>query len=138
MINTVEKVEILRNVPLFSNLDTKDLVLIALVTVEEEFSEGELVFEEGDEGDDLFVLASGHLKVVKKDSSGASTKVAEIEPGHCVGELALFSNRPRSATLSCTRPSTLLVLSGVLLHELMLEYPRLGTGMIRTIVERYT
>lgn len=137
MLNTVEKVEILKNVPLFSSLDTKDLVLISLVTVEEEFSEGELLFREGEEGDELFVLASGHLEVIKHDGD-KEIKLADIEPGHCVGELALFSNRPRSATLRCSKSSTLLILSGVLLHELMLEHPWLGTGMIRTIVERYT
>jgi len=138
MLNTVEKVEILKTVPLFSQLETRDLVLIALVTSQEELPPNEILCEEGEEGDELFVLASGELEVLKSDEAGRESRVATIDPGHCVGELSLFSEKPRTATLRSTVDSSVLILSAVLLHELMLEHPRLGLGMIKTLVERYS
>ena len=138
MLSTVDKVEILKMVPLFAGLETRDLLLISLVTSEEEFSAQEILFEQGEQGDELFVLASGVLEVLKSEDKKEPCMVAEIKEGQCVAELALFADAPRTATLRAKESSVLLILSGLILHELMLEHPRLGLGMIRTLVRRYS
>ena len=59
MLNTVQKVEALKHVPLFSELSGKDRMLIALIATEEQFPTESLLCEEGDIGDELFLIIEG-------------------------------------------------------------------------------
>jgi putative methionine-R-sulfoxide reductase with GAF domain len=61
------------------------------------YSEGEVIFKEGDEGDRMYVVQSGKVKITKKTASG-EIAIAALEKGEIFGEMALFDRLPRSAT----------------------------------------
>lgn len=61
------------------------------------YSDGEIIFKEGEQGNCIYVIQSGKVRIIKKDSSGERT-IAVLENGELFGEMALFDKLPRSAT----------------------------------------
>ena len=61
------------------------------------YSDGEIIFKEGEQGNCLYVIQSGKVRITKSDSSGERT-IAVLENGELFGEMALFDKLPRSAT----------------------------------------
>ena len=86
---------LLRNVPLFSDLDERDLVSLAEEFNERRFSAGDTVALEGEGGLMFFVVESGELSVEVHGEA-----VSTIGPGAAFGEIALIDRRPRTATVT--------------------------------------
>jgi CRP/FNR family transcriptional regulator, cyclic AMP receptor protein len=95
----VPGVEILRRVALFAGLDQSELDLLAATARRVQFPRGSIVFQEGDQGDFLLVLAKGRVKVSLLGENGAETVVSFLEPPAVLGEIALLDESPRSATV---------------------------------------
>lgn len=74
-----------------------------------ELAAGEVIFREGDPGDDAYILERGRIEISIGDD-GARRVIAELGPGEIFGEMALIANAPRSATAATLEPCTLLVL----------------------------
>jgi len=93
----ISRMQFLRGVPLFAELEPRDLLDLAELTREEELPPGQALCEEGrpDSGD-LFVILAGHAAVVVE---GGESVIAELGPGEVVGELSLLDGSPRSATV---------------------------------------
>lgn len=83
---------------IFASLDDKDKSIVISAMEEAKFSAGQTVIQQGDDGKELFVVDSGHLKCYK-NISGVEKMVKEYGPGDSFGELALFYNAPRAATI---------------------------------------
>jgi NADH dehydrogenase len=80
--------------------------------IHEHFEPGQLVFSEGELGDRVYILLSGRAEVVRRALNGAGGRgeeiVAVLGPGECFGEMALLDSAPRSATIRCIEPMTVL------------------------------
>lgn len=98
------KLEILHRMPLFRSLTYKELVRVLNITVVADFETGAEVFGEGHEGDQLFIVLSGRVKVQSGD-----TVLVELGPGEFFGEMALIDRAPRSATVTASEKTNLLV-----------------------------
>ncbi|HSF15949.1 MAG TPA: cyclic nucleotide-binding domain-containing protein [Vicinamibacteria bacterium] len=100
---TIERMQFLRLVPLFSGLDSEDLYDLSLVAQQETFVAPQVLCKEGDpEADDLFIVVGGRASVVvasKDDSSEDEHEVEVLDCGAVVGELSLLDGGPRSATV---------------------------------------
>jgi CRP-like cAMP-binding protein len=73
---------------------------------------GTVVFEEGDRGDNCYVLHSGAVKVLRRFPDGRRITLARLGPGSVVGELALFNGERRSATVEALEPTLAVALAG--------------------------
>jgi CRP/FNR family transcriptional regulator, cyclic AMP receptor protein len=91
--------DLLRRVPLFAALAPPDLDRLAAAARRVQFPRGSIVFQEGDTGDYLLVLAKGRVKVTLLGDSGSETIVSLLEPPALLGEIALLDESPRSATV---------------------------------------
>jgi CRP-like cAMP-binding protein len=100
------KLKLLARVPLFAHLPRRELTRIAGIADEIAVPAGRDLIVEGEPGREFFVLVSGRA-VVRREG----TFVNLLGPGAFFGELALLADRPRSATVTTTEPSRLLVLS---------------------------
>jgi CRP-like cAMP-binding protein len=93
---------------------------------------GSVILREGDAGEELFVLGSGEA-IVTRDGS----EVARLEPGEFFGELALFDDAPRNATVTAASGVTVLVLGRRAFRSLMADLPGFResvlTGMARRL-----
>ena len=136
MLNTVQKVEVLENVPLFNELSGKDRMLIALIATEEQLPPESLLCEEGDIGDELFLVIEGQVSVERVDDQGSVKQLAVIGKNSCVGETSLFVDQPRNATLRVIKTSRILFIQKILLHELIKDYPQISFGIITSLISR--
>jgi CRP/FNR family transcriptional regulator, cyclic AMP receptor protein len=93
------RTEILRKVNLFSELDQTELTEISRVAIPRHFPKDQVIFYEQDEGDVCFVIASGRVKVTIASPEGKEIILSVLEAGDLFGEMALFDNSPRSATI---------------------------------------
>ena len=89
----------LRRVYFLKSLSDDEITLIARACSEEEFAEGDIIFEEGSAADRFYVLIEGNVEIWKDFRSQAPRILAVHGPGHFFGEIALIDELPRSATL---------------------------------------
>ncbi len=135
-LTTLEKVLFLRKVDLFRDLDVRALTAIATITEERSVEPGEFLFREGDQGDSMFFVVAGTVAVLKDGPEGTTVELAEIGPPEVLGEMALFEDEPRSATLCTRQETTLLVISRDDFQEIMHEYPQVGASASRILSQR--
>ena len=108
------KVELLRTVSLFSDLRQRELEDVARLADRVDLPAGRVIMRQGETGNEAFVVATGGV-VVERDGRD----VARLGPGSIVGEMALLSEGPRTATVTTAEPSTLFVLAHREFHSLM-------------------
>src|ERR687884_339069 len=96
--------ELLARVPVFEELGESDLRRVADVAVPRSFAAGEVVFREGDDSDTCYVVRSGHARAVRSHSDGRTITLASFGPGDIFGELAMFDDERRSATVEAVDP----------------------------------
>jgi predicted acylesterase/phospholipase RssA/CRP-like cAMP-binding protein len=98
---------------------------------------GELVCQQGDPSDALFVLVSGRALAVHYDAARGTTRIVnEIRPSETIGEMGLLSGEPRSVSVVCSRDSELLRFERTSFDRLLEDHPRALFGMSRTLVDR--
>lgn len=100
-------------------------------------SEGEVIFQEGDPGDSLYLVGEGSIKISKNGRGGNQETLGFIEPGNFFGEMALFDKQPRSA--KATAASTALVATvdeHTFQRILALAPSRLHMNFLRSVSER--
>lgn len=130
-ISRRRKVDLLRALPLFGACSTKELEAIAGVADELWLPAGRVLMREGAVGRELVVIVAGDVEV---DQGG--TTVARRSDGDFVGELALVTNRPRTATVTVTRDARVLVIKGADFDRLVQAVPSLALKILRAVGER--
>ena len=138
-----ERNEALRGIPLFRNLDEKDLAAIAGLLIDRKFPRDAIIFEDGSLGDYMYLIQEGQVKVTKMSEDGREKILEMLGPGDFFGEMALLDREPRSASVKTTTACVLLALSrmdflGLLKqdHELTLELLRELARRIRETDEQ--
>lgn len=91
-----DKIEILRAVPLFADLDERSIQAVAMFANEVSFKANEVVMLEGEPGDAFYVIVDGTVRVEHGDHT-----VRSMTAGGFLGEIALIDRRPRTATVTC-------------------------------------
>jgi CRP/FNR family transcriptional regulator, cyclic AMP receptor protein len=99
--------EVLREAPLFSGLDDEAAQALSASMVESHLGRGEVLFREGDEGERLYVVTAGKVKLGRTSADGRENLLAILGPGQMFGELSLFDPGPRSATVTAVTDCTL-------------------------------
>ncbi|RMG16906.1 MAG: cyclic nucleotide-binding domain-containing protein [Deltaproteobacteria bacterium] len=131
MLTTVEKVLFLKSIELFEQIPGEDLAQIALITEELTLDAGEVVFEEGEMGDALFLLIEGRVSVRRGDRV-----IAELGPGECFGEMAILDSSPRSATVAALEEASCLKIEREDFYDIMAEKPEIAQGVIKVLMRR--
>ncbi len=121
-MSAAEAVELLAAVPVFETLERADLERIAQFAVPRDFQEGEVVFREGDESDTCYIVRSGRARAIRTHAGGRTLTLATFGPGDIFGELALFENERRSATVETLEPTSALAVLGPDMRRLMSEH----------------
>ena len=131
MLRRNAKVEILKRVPLLSQCSKKELGQVALVADELDVREGEVLTNEGDSGREFFLLVEGAADVRRN-----GRRINTIQAGDFFGEIALVSNRPRTATVTMTTPGRVLVLTDRAFRELMKTMPSIQPKVMAALADR--
>jgi len=105
------RIEALRSIPLFANLDEGDLSDIAGLLIERKFPRDAVIFEEGTLGDYMYLIQDGQVKVTKMSEDGREKILEIFGAGDFFGEMSLLDREPRSASIKTTQACVLLALS---------------------------
>ena len=136
IVDQIECVLALQAVPIFSGIDPEDLERIADVTVERHYEADELVFTEGDEGDEMLVVLAGEMVAFRRNGD-TIVPIRTVGPGEHVGELALLRGRPRSSDVRAgSNGARALALGGNELHVILEERPTVALAMLASLAER--
>jgi len=123
-------------VPLFKGLSPNERERLAVRCRRRQCLGGEIVFHEGDPGDALFVVVSGHVNIERTDDDGGVVHIARRGPGDHFGELALLDALPRSADAVADGVCELLVLAGTDMRRFAEEHPSAAWAMLRGLAAR--
>ena len=128
---TNAKIALIKSAPLFENCSKQELQSIAKIADELDVREGKVLIREGERGREFFVIVSGEVEVRRK-----GRKMATLGPGSFVGEIALLSKIPRSASVTATTPLDVLVITDRAFLDLLERMPALTVKVARTLAER--
>jgi CRP/FNR family cyclic AMP-dependent transcriptional regulator len=135
-MRSTEVVELLGRVPVFSTLVADDVQRIAELAVPRRFEPGEVVFREGDASDTCYVVRAGRARAVREHSDGRVITLATFGSGDIFGELALFEDERRSATVEAVEPTTAVAVLGPDMRRLMAEHPEIATRLVIALGRR--
>src|SRR3981081_1732713 len=135
-MRSAEVVELLARVPVFSTLVPADLQRIAELAVPREFDPGQVVFREGDSSDTCYIVHSGRARAVREHSDGRTITLATFGPGDIFGELAMFEDERRSATVEAVEPTIAVAVLGPDMRRLMTEHPGIATRLVIALGRR--
>jgi len=129
-------VELLRRVPLFSELSEGDLEQIARVAVPRSFPRQTRVFHEGDPGDACYIVRSGGCRVTREHPGGRAITLANLGPGAIFGELAMLDGEARSASVEATEDAELLALPATDMRALIRSQPAMAEKLVVALTRR--
>jgi CRP/FNR family cyclic AMP-dependent transcriptional regulator len=131
-----EVVELLGRVPVFSTLVQDDLDRIAQFAVPRRFEPGEVVFREGDASDTCYVVRDGRARAIRTHRDGRTLTLATFGPGDIFGELALFEDERRSATVEAIEPTGTVAVLGPDMRRLMSEHAEISARLVIALGRR--
>jgi len=127
---------VLRKAPIFTGLDTgaADSLRASMNLVK--LRKGQSLFKEGDDGDHLFVVSSGKVKLGTKSVDGRENLLMILGPGDMFGELSLFDSGPRTATATAVTDSKLLALGQDKVIPWVKEHPEVSLQLLARLASR--
>ncbi len=126
-----QKRALLKSVPLFANSSNRELERLGMLTEEVSLPAGRVLFNQGDNAAELFIVVDGQVRV---DRNGST--IATRGPGEFFGEMSLLSEAPRMASATCESECRFLVVGRREFHSLMDEFPALKMRVLETLAER--
>ena len=135
IVSILERILLLREIPIFADLSPEDLKLVAEIAREEWYPQNTVIFHQGDEGNMMFVIVEGHLHVLRS-ADGTEQVLAERGAGDFVGEMAIIESAPRSATLRAQTDVRVLAIDGETFKGMLRERPDVSFAVLRSLSRR--
>ncbi len=126
----------IKNVPLFSELTDQELSLLAASGSRQKFPDKNVIFQEGDSGEVLFIILSGKVKVLLTGKNGQEFILSHLGPGNFFGEMAILESAPRSASVITVEPSEFFLLGQKELTELLKHHPDIAMKILKNLSQR--
>jgi len=133
MADLYTRILMLSKAPVFASVNTEDLRVLARELEEEACFTGERVFDINEPSDRVYVIETGEIGISINPDPKVREFIATLGPNECFGEMGLFDDKPRSATAHVLEDSTLLALDKAKLRALILRYPEMALGMLRSL-----
>ncbi|MGD9032470.1 MAG: Npt1/Npt2 family nucleotide transporter [Desulfobacteraceae bacterium] len=131
-----DKILRLRGIQIFEGLSVSELAAIASVTEEVVHPVDTLVIKEGETGETMYMIIAGEVSVNKSQGGGPEIELDRILAGDYFGEMALFEDVVRSATIRTEEETRLLVLHKQEFTEIVREYPQIALHICRILSQR--
>jgi CRP/FNR family transcriptional regulator len=129
-------VALLSQVPVFETLGEAELARVSEVAVPRRFPAGQVIFREGDQSDTCYVMRSGHARAVREHAGGRTISLAHFGPGDIFGELAMFDDERRSATVETLDEVEAIAILGADMRRLLREHPDIAAKIVISLGRR--
>ena len=126
----------LQKLRLFSGIPEEQRVLLEAGAQRKSFKRGEVIFHKGDEGNTMFIILSGQVKIVLPSDGGEEALLGQLDSGDFFGELSLIDGQPRSATIVASEPTETLVLHRDHWLAIVHSYPTIAINMLQVLAGR--
>ena len=128
--------DVVRRAPLFATLDDEAASEVIASSTPVRMERGDVLFHEGDQGDRLYVITEGKIKLGRTSPDGRENLLAILGPSEMLGELSLFDPGPRTATATAVAETQLLGLGNEQLQQLLVAHPRIGGTLLAALARR--
>lgn len=132
----MDEKELLRTVPIFSELSDDDVDALARLATHRRCPKDTVVFFENEEGDTMFMILEGRVKVTILGDDGREIILSVLGAGDFFGEMALLDNEPRSATAIAAEETELLLLHRNEFQGVLAQNTSISTALIRVLNQR--
>src|SRR3954451_5426674 len=134
--STEDTAELLSRVPVFAELGADDLGRVAQVAVPRSYDGQQVIFREGDDSDTCYIVRSGHARAIRQHSDGRTITLARFAPGDIFGELAMFDDERRSATVEAIDDLETVAILGPDMRRLMREHGDIAVKLVVSLGRR--
>jgi CRP-like cAMP-binding protein len=131
-----ETAGLLARVPVFATLSPEDLRQVAAVAVPRQYEAGQVVFREGDSSDTCYIVRDGHARAIREHFDGRSITLANFGPGEIFGELAMFDDEQRSATVEALDELEAIAILGRDMRRIMRDHPDIAVKLVVSLGRR--
>ena len=131
-----EKLKLLNSIPLFRFLDTPNLRLLSENCETVDIPQGQRVFSQGDSGDALYIIIDGKAHILISNGENGQ-KIRECGANESIGEMALLSDQPRSATVVAATDLALLYLKRDIFIDLVRTNGEIAYQIIQVVINRF-
>ena len=121
---------------LFQGLPDEVLLALAQKMTHHKLTENEVLFHRGDRGDALYIIDEGRLKIVREEQQGGEVILNHCGPGEAIGEMSLFDQEPRSASVIAVTASEVLQLKRDAFFELLDQRPDVSLVLLQSLSSR--
>jgi CRP-like cAMP-binding protein len=131
-----ESVGLLGQVPVFETLAPDDLQRVVEVAVPRTFPGHHVIFREGDASDTCYVVRAGHARAIREHPDGRMITLAHFGPGDIFGELAMFDDELRSATVETLDEVHAIAVLGSDMRRLLRQHPDIAVKLVIALGRR--
>ena len=135
-LSLMERILFLKRVPLFANLPPAELKQVAAIADEHLFVDGEVIAQQGEPGDELYVIVSGEVRVLITTNGQQESELAVRGVGEYVGEMAVISQKPRMARLVAVGDVRTLCIEQKQFEGILRERPETSLAVMRELSDR--
>jgi uncharacterized membrane protein len=132
----MDRLDLLRQISIFEGLVEHDLEVLASHLAERRLRSGETVFTQGSPGSAMFIVSEGHVNIFLPGEASRRISLKDVGKGEYFGELALFDQKPRSASAITTSETVLFELNQETLKGYLATRPGAAVAILRTMAER--
>jgi len=136
MAGSEEIVRLLEKVPVFAELAPEDLGRVVEVAVPRRFAAQQVIFREGDSSDTCYVVRSGHARAVREHGDGRTITLAHFGPEDIFGELAMFDDERRSATVETLDAVDAIAIAGSDMRRLLRRHNDISAKLVTVLARR--
>lgn len=134
--STEETAGLLGRVPAFAELGGEDLARVAEVAIPRSFAAHDVIFREGDDSNTCYVVQAGHARALREHPDGRQITLATFGPGDIFGELAMFDDERRSATVQATDDLATIAVPGSDMRRLLGRHPEIAVKLVIALGRR--
>ncbi len=134
--STEDNAELLSRIPVFAELGAEDLGRVAQVAVPRSYEGQHVIFREGDDSDTCYIVRSGHARAIRQHSDGRTITLARFGPGDIFGELAMFDDERRSATVEALDDLSTVAIPGSAMRNLLQRHPEIAVKLVIALGRR--
>lgn len=131
-----QHIAFLKQTPLCAGLSEPDLVAFSRDLRLREYGKGQIIFQQGDPGHEVYLVVRGHVRVFRLAPSGIETTITILIPGEVLGEFAILDQQPRSAAACAIGPCALLQMGTDQFSNYLRAMPTLAFGLLQVLVAK--
>ncbi|MEJ2050652.1 MAG: Crp/Fnr family transcriptional regulator [Calditrichota bacterium] len=128
--------EILKSIPLFSELGEKDLDKIVQVASKQKYHKDNLILLEEEVGSTMFIILNGRVKISRISDDGREVILSILSDGDFFGEMSLLDGHTRSANVTAIEESELLVIRREEFLQMLRDFPQIAINLLKELAQR--